>query len=229
MPTPRFATVALVLLLAALPSALRADEIRVTGGDVQVETGISQARISMAGSGFALSLGTEDFFSDALRNCLPCEPNVPINLNSTWKPTGANGGSATVNGVRFPEVFFGLGTSGTFTADTFTLTGSKSLTVTMPFTFRGTITGFASANFNPFQDQPVFTVPVFGSGTARAHFSAVIADGTPLFSNDPLPGTDFKLQYVFSDVSTTPEPASLLLIASGAAVVEARRRRRRTV
>jgi hypothetical protein len=224
----RIAT-ALALLLIALPSPLRAEPVRVTSGEVQVETSLSLARISMAGSGFALSLGTEDFFSD-LRFCEPCDPSAPVvNLGATWKPTGTNGGSATVNGVHFPEVFFGLGTSGTFTTENFTLTGSESVTVTMPFTFRGTIAAFDSSNFNPFQDTPVFTLPVFGSGTARAHFIASIADGTPLFSNDALPGTDFNLQYVFSDVSTTPEPGTLLLIASGAAVAEARRRRRRTV
>jgi hypothetical protein len=221
MPAHRIVSTTLALLLVTLPSTLRADPITVTGGHVQVETSLSLARILLTGRDFALSTGTEDFFSD-LRQCAPCEPNVPVSLGARWAPTGINGGSATVNGVHFSEVFFGPGSSGTFTTPAMTLAGSGPVTVTLPFTFRGTVTGFASSAFA----DPVFTTALAGSGTARARFNTFVFDRTTLFSATDLPGADFQLEYVFSGVSPTPEPATLLLMASGALVLEARRRRR---
>jgi len=221
MPTHRIVTAMLALLLVTRPSTLCADPITVTGGHVQVETSLSLARISLTGHDFTLSTGTEDFLSD-LRQCAPCEPNLPVSLGARWAPTGINGGSATVNGVHFSEVFFGPGSTGTFATSTVTLAGSGPVTVTLPFTFRGTVTGFASSQF----DDPVFTTALVGSGTARARFNTFVSDGTTLFSATDLPGADFQLEYVFSGASPTPEPATLLLIASGALVLETRRRRR---
>jgi len=217
----RRAVIRALLIVVALPLPLRADPITVTSGNVQVETSLLLARISLAGDRFAVSTGAEDFFSD-LRFCVPCEPNAPVNLGASWRPTSINGGTATVNGVRFPELFFGPGSSGTFTTPSVTLTGSAPTTVTVPFTFKGTITGFASQELN----DPVFTASLVGSGTARARFVPIVDSSGPLFNAVDLPGTDFQLEYTFSRVSATPEPGTLLLIGAGALVLEARRRRR---
>ena len=147
----------------------------------------SLARISLTGHDFTLSTGTEDFLSD-LRQCAPCEPNLPVSLGARWAPTGFNGGSATGVWCPLSEVFFGPGSTGTFTTSTVTLAGSGPVTVTLPFTFRGTVTGFASSQF----DHPVFTTALVGSGTARAD-SRVRLRRTTLFSATDLPGADFQL------------------------------------
>src|SRR3954447_8754750 len=151
-------------LLGGASSHVFADPITITSGTVQVRTTQSLARIAMAGDGLSFSVGTEDFFSD-LRFCAPCEPaGAPISLGATWRPSGVNGGTATVGGVTFDDVVFGPGTSATFTTSPITLTGSSPVTVSVPFSFAGVVRGFSSIQF----DEPVFTATVTGRGTARA-------------------------------------------------------------
>lgn len=220
MLTRRLAVAALTcLLLIALPLSVRADPVTVTSGDVQVETSLLLARIALSGTTFSFRTGTEDFFPD-LRFCRPCESNT-VSLGATWRPTAVTGATATVDGVHFDEVFVGFGSSATFTTEDITLTGSEPFTATVPFTFSGTIIGHSSFEL----DSPVFTLSLIGHGTARAQFAPVAGSDVPLFDNVTLPGADFQLQYVFSDVAQTPEPGTLVLIGSGALLVEARRRR----
>lgn len=58
----RRAVILALLIVVALPLPLRADPITVTSGNVQVETSLLLARISLAGDRFAVSTGAEDFF-----------------------------------------------------------------------------------------------------------------------------------------------------------------------
>jgi hypothetical protein len=213
------------LLLAGASSHAFADSFTITSGTVQVETTLSLARIAMVGDGFVFTGGTEDFFSD-LRFCKPCEPaGVPVSLGATWRPGGNNGARAIVNGVPFDDVTFGPGTSGTFTTAAITLSGSSPLTVSTPFTFSGVIRGYSSTQF----DNLLFTASVSGRGTARAQFAPFDAGGETLFYNVDLPGKDFHLEYVFSELAPTPEPATAWLIGAGVVFVGAYRRRRARV
>jgi hypothetical protein len=214
--TLRTALVVCAILGSAAPHA-SADPISIRTGTVQVETHLSLARIALAGDGFMFSGGTEDFFSD-LRFCSPCEPvGAPISLGATWRPTGNNGGTATVNGVTFEHIVFGPGTTGTFTTPAITLSGSSPVTVSVPFTFTGLIRGFSSTLF----DEELFTASVAGRGTARARLSPMVGNaGETLFSSTEIPGTDFHLEYVFGELAPTPEPATALLVGAALLALE---------
>jgi hypothetical protein len=222
MPTSRRLALSCALFVLALPLPARADPVSVTSGDIQVETSLLLARIALAGPGFSLTTAAEAFSPD-VRFCFPCDPSTTT-LGATWPGVGARGGSATVNGVHYDQVFFGPGTGGTFTTSAVTIPGSEAFVATLPFTFAGTVTGFASLAL----DDPLFTVSLTGHGIARAAFAPLVDSDGPFFNSVTLPGADFQLQYVFSDVAATPEPGTLLLLASGAIIGEVRRRTRHT-
>jgi hypothetical protein len=222
VPTSRLKAIALICaLITGASSHAFADPFTITSGSVQANTSLSLARIRMAGDGFTFSGATEDFNSD-LWSCKPCEPaGVPVSLGATWRPTGVNGARAVVNGVAFDDVVFGPGTSGTFTTAALTLSGSSPLTVSTPFSFSGVIRGFSSTQF----DDLLFTATVQGRGTARAQFTPFDAAGQTLFYNVELPGQDYHLEYVFSELAPRPEPATALLIGAVVLFVGAYRRR----
>ena len=136
--------VVLVLVFAPLsPMSATADPITITGGSVQVEVNISDARISLTGDDFLLRTGT-DAFVTTLGNS-PFPSGTTRNLGGAWQGDTA-AGEATFNGVHYPLVYFvGLPNNGTFLAPSVTLTGGEGYqTFTVPFTFNGVATAFAS-------------------------------------------------------------------------------------
>ena len=171
-PIPIIARHAAVLLtLVALPTPLQADPITITGGMVEVDVVIADARIRLVGDDFLVRTDTDAFVTALVGDPFPTGTTLP--LGGDWLFTGFRTfGEANVNGVHYPEVFFGLPTSGTFTTPSVTLTGGVEgrQTFTVPFTFNGVVTGFASQQEGPTGEQPLFTATLVGSGTARAAF-----------------------------------------------------------
>jgi hypothetical protein len=127
----------------------------MTGGTVQVEVSISNARITFLGDNFMVRTGTEDFRTD-VGSKNPFSSGTAINLGGVWHPTDTRGGEAIFNGVHYPELYFGFSTSGgTFVTPSVTPTGLGEQILTVPFTFSGFVTAWATPNPEP-EDVPVF-------------------------------------------------------------------------
>ena len=204
-----------LLILLALPVPLQADPIAITGGAVEVDVTIADARIRLVGDDFLVRTAT-DAFVTAIGGADPFPTGAAVTLGGDWLDTGFRTlGEATVSGVHYPQVYFGFPTSGTFTTPLVTLAGGEGLqTFTVPFTFNGVVTGFASP-VEPTGEQPSFTTTVVGSGTARAAFRGFRLGGSILYDPIQLEGTDHHLEYVFSRSAPVPEPGTLVLIATG--------------
>jgi hypothetical protein len=161
----------------------------------------------------------------------PFPAGTPISLGGVWHPTDTRDGQAIFNGVYYPQVYFGFGQSGgTFVTPSVAPTGLGQQIVSVPFTFNGFVTAFATSNPGP-EDVPVFTATLFGGGAAAA---AILGqppqDGFPaVYGPVALPGADYELQYVFSPVAAPiPEPGTMVLMGSGVVGVLATRWRRRS-
>ena len=167
-----------------------ADPITITGGSVQVEVNISDARIRLTGDDFLVRTGTEAFVT-TLGNS-PFPSGTTLNLGGVWQEETA-AGEATFNGVHYPLVYFGLPSNGTFLAPSVTLTGGEGYqTFTVPFTFNGVATAFASPD--P-AEQPLFSATLVGSGSARAAFSGFQGPFGLVFEPVTLKGADYHLEY----------------------------------
>jgi PEP-CTERM motif len=154
----------------------------------------------------------------ALVSCTPCTPGTPIDLSSTVAVSGWPAGRATIDGQTFNSVFFS-GSLNFQAGSVIAPDGNASVLRFSPFTFTGSLAGFADASLT---GTPLFSTNLVGAGAspgARALFSnEVVSTGLSLN----------QLDYHFDNVSATPEPASLLLLGSGAAWLAAGRRKRST-
>jgi PEP-CTERM motif len=210
-------TAVLVLLsVTVLPQPAAADPVEITSGYFTAGTLTTYAQTVMNGSGFGLKAFLEAYVSTLSLECTPCAPGTTIDLGGSFLGPQANG-SAVVDGVSYPEIFL-EGMTGTFSSPSFTISGTQSVTVERPFTFSGVVSGYLLDPNIYGRTDPAFTKSLVGAGTASAAF-LFNGDLTPLFF-----GT--ALRYDFTNLHTTPEPATLFLVGSGAALAGLRRRKR---
>src|SRR3954452_13008934 len=125
MSARTFPIAAFLCMLTAVPAPAAADPVRVTGGTVQVETFLNEARITFSGNGLFLHTTSEDFH--AALNQAPFTLSMPLNLGAEWVPTATTGGEAVFNGVTYPEVFIDGGSFGTFTTPSITVTPGQTI------------------------------------------------------------------------------------------------------
>jgi hypothetical protein len=148
----------------------------------------------------------------------PFPAGTSVTLGGVWQPTDIRGGQAIFNGVYYQQLYFGFGQSGgTFVTPPVTPTGLGEQIVSVPFTFTGFVSAFATPNPGP-GDAPVFSANLFGGGTATAAFFGLPPEnGIPaLYSPTVLPGADYQLLYAFSPgAAAVPEPGTVMLLGTG--------------
>jgi hypothetical protein len=97
-PSRNAATLAAVVVITLLaPPPLRADPIMVTGGDVQVEVNITDARLTLVGDGFLVRTGSEDFFTNVgPASPFPTGTTVDLGAGGNRRISGAGKPPSTV-------------------------------------------------------------------------------------------------------------------------------------
>ncbi|HET7696278.1 MAG TPA: PEP-CTERM sorting domain-containing protein [Vicinamibacterales bacterium] len=157
--------------------------------------------------------------------CSPCTPGTSLNLSSNVTIGNWGAGAATIDGQSWGTVYYTgslqFAAGSVIVPDVQPQPPGLDETVIVPafspFTFTGTLTGFADPSRT---GAPLFSIQLAGGGSSP--LGAVAGFGN-LGSGTFLDYVD----YSFNDVASTPEPGSLLLLGSGAAWIAARCRRRR--
>jgi hypothetical protein len=140
-----------------------------------------------------------------------------VDLGATFSGPRA-GGQALVDGVFYPQIYVD-GMTGTFSSPLFRISGTETVTVSIPFSYSGVVTGYLMDPWVHGTPEPVFTKALLGQGTATARFIYTFYDEDgPLFTAD-------DLRYDFAEAAPVPEPATMLLFGAGSAVLALRRRR----
>src|SRR5919112_5517394 len=129
-----------VTVTIALPGAVTAEPISITSGHVDAEVVIGSARMVVNGDGFALNAFAEAYRSVLSLACTPCPPATTVDLGGSFEGPRA-AGSAFVDGVAYSEIFLD-GMTGTFSSPSFEISGTQDGTMSRPFTFSGTISGY---------------------------------------------------------------------------------------
>ena len=221
-----------VLLLATVPTPVRADPIVITGGTFITETLSREATFTLRGgdgSVFDVDWRSGGFISAAV--CNSCPPGATVDPTARYVVSGvpffgqsqlAATGYAT--GVAFAGEPNPLMRWVSFTGDlrftgagvqlpAIALSESDSIIIEMPFSFAGVLNGYDIFRRDTFL---LFSSELTGNGTARL-----------LFSGSSFGGLIYR-QTEYEFVDPVPEPGTMTLVGSvGLLAALARRRRAR--
>ena len=218
----RIAALTVLLTSSTLSGIASADPLTVTGGYIQILPAFAtDFLIETSGPGLA----GEREHTDMPPLFLSGQPGDVVNLSSSLL-LNLTGFTVTTNGQNQNfsgrvDFHFSSGNSTIPTVDEAFPSGAHAFA---PFTFTGTVFGFASDLARDSGAPPLFTFDLAGRGTARSLFNVQRSStGVPLFDQ---PLVAFSAIYQFeADSAPVPEPTSALLILGGLAALRARRRR----
>jgi len=203
------AFLSVILTTCSLPTAVRADPLRLNG--------LSHFQLDFEGDFFHFIGGAFDLtgrtqpgeFIPAVHapTCDPCFPGDVVNLSfRTPGEVDLGTGQGTVNGLEFSSLSFRASLQFDATPIVFPSLPSDlvgSVSIDAPFRFSGFLRAFAGGN-------EVFAHSLRGVGTA---FERFISDtDAPPFDT----GVEGELPYAFDDLSPVPEPSTMLLVGFGA-------------
>jgi hypothetical protein len=205
----------LFLIVVFTPALAQADPIVVTSGTITVSGLAGGPHFTLVGNNFfAMNAGGDTGNFAPQLSCTPCIAGTTLGVSGTFLGSSlGGGGTATINGTTFTNA----GYSGVFHLGGNSFVVPSVLTnvsVTVPFTFVGTLNGCSgSCLINP----TIFSVDLVGSGTATVLLNFIGFDnlGRPLFFFN---NATFQFE--------VPEPASILLFGGGLTLLAAKVRRR---
>jgi len=215
--------VLLLCLAGLLPAAAAtADPISIVSGSMVTGATDSYARLSLTGRGGNMIDSQWPGLSLACQVCVAgglASPKARFlydNVPFVWGDPFASG-SATIDGVTYPKLFFSGDLS--VTGSSFVLpeiAGSDDhlIVFAQPFSFTATISGYDRLREGPNEVHPLFATTWTGRGMADIRFMGVSLEGQ---SHYMYLGTTYEF------AEPVPEPATVLLCATGMAVVLRRR------
>jgi PEP-CTERM motif len=212
----RAVPVLLLLACALFVSEARADTVVITSGSASIHP-LLGGPFTLGGGGLTASGGVDV----GLQNGSLFSAGQTASLLSFTVGGDIDAGSAVVNGVSFPNVFYGgfLRFDGSLPA----LSGPLgAFTLNVPFSFTGSLQGCLHHLFvGPCAPGSlVFDTLLTGQGMATVELLGFELAG----------GRHYEIRnvtYNFGPAAATPEPATLLLLGTGLAGIGAAVRKRR--
>lgn len=203
------------LFLLFVPEA-RADGLVITSGSASFPTS-SGGFFSFSGGNTTLNGGI-DFAPMA---CSPCTAGQAVNLSLYRVGGDIRGTSGIIDGVTYDRFYneswlrFETGTF--FVPDD----ASSIITLTVPFTFSGSMLGCTQSTVGGPCPSPIFSTMLSGQGLVTLElYSYMLLDGRRAYDTR-------SIIYNFGSAAPVPEPATLLLLSTGLAGVAARYRMKR--